>query len=375
MRDSQMTVGSVADVTANDGRGMQLYSSGTLVGGLSMLRLTAREAAHSPTSEQQLIDQVVNVCAVAGCGLPRQLIVNYYVSLKTNPLVVLAGAEGSGKVDFSRLFATAVLGSDSPQFVCIPSKSAWHTATGEGSYYRSLNDRFSSLRFIDLLHEAATPANVGKLYLVCFQRLHPSEIEPYMTSLMRVAADGQRYLAVPGVPIAKQPLIPPNVRISATVDTTNDLKSLSMAGLNAGVIDITTPAPHAAPAPYQLPPPGLQRSWLRSAIHAVGAAERKLQALGLRGIAEMTPAPAIRDASRRSGVAITDPILQELMLAVANSFDANGIGLFAPSSAQHNAQIAYDTQLIQRLRWRMNDGDCPTIAKYFGVEPMIRRVA
>jgi hypothetical protein len=332
-----------------------------------MLRLTAREAQHLRSGEQVLINQVMEVCATAGCCLPRPIIVNYYVSLKTNPLVVLVGAEGTGKVDFSRLFATALLGPDSPQFAFIPSKSAWHAATGEGNYYRSLSDRFTSLRFIDLLHEAAASTNIGKVYLVCFQRLHPDEIEPFITNLMRVAADGQRFLNVPGVPSAKQPLIPPNVRISATVDTTVDLQSLSMAGLNASVIDMATPAPHWVVALNQLPLPGLQRCWLRSAIHDISHAEQKLCTLGIDPVSAMLAAPGIRDAIRCSGIELPKTIIQELTLAIANSFDSTGAGLFDAHNPQQNAQIAYDTQLIQRVRWRTTAGNCPTIAEYFGV--------
>ncbi len=375
MPHSQTTVGSVADATTNGGRGMQHSFTSALTDHHAMVRLTAREAQDLQAGEHLLIDQIMQVCAAAGCFLQRNIIVNYYVSLKTNPLVVLAGAEGTGKVDFSRLFATALLGSDSPQFAFIPSKSAWHTATGEGSYYRLLSDRFTSLRFIDLLHEAAMPANVGKLYLICFQRLHPDEIEPYMSSLMRVERNGQRFLNLPGVPSAKQPLISPNVRISATVDTTAELQSLSMAGLNASVIDISAPAPHWVAALNQFPAPGFQRFWLRSAIHDISAAEQKLQILGIDRVADMLAAPAIRDSIRRSSLILPEAIIQGLTLAIANSFDGNGEGLFDPYNRQRNAQIAYDTQLIQRARWQTTDGHCPSIAEYFGAEQVIRRVA
>jgi hypothetical protein len=381
MRDALTHAGDVAGVLADDGHRRRALSSFGMAEGSAVLRLACREACQPLIDEQRLIDRVEQTCAAAGLAFPRWLIVNFYISLKINPLVILAGAEGTGKADFTKLFAAALLGPDSPQFALIPGRVAWHAATGEGSYYRSLHDRFSSLRFLELLQEAAAPANAGKLYLVCFQRVNPDEIELYLSHMIRLGADGQRYLALTGTPPAQQPVIPPNVRISATIDTPDDPSALSQAALShAGVIDfLTSPAQRLAGGMDQIAPapPGLQRLWLRAAICETAVARRRLnQVLGPDYVLHMKASLPIQRALWSAGLTIYGHMLQELTVAVANSFDQQGSGLFDPADPQRNAQIAYDTQLIQRIRWQVRGGGCPSIAEYFGaIQPPTQRVA
>jgi hypothetical protein len=55
-------------------------------------------------------------------------------------------------------------------------------------------------------------------------------------------------------------------------------------------------------------------------------------------------------ARRLHGAGLAMQQLSEKIIAyVANSFDQAGRGLFDPDDARHNAQIAYDDQLIQRM--------------------------
>lgn len=371
MRTAQQYVGDDADPAAVDGCARQASAPAVKDDTPPLLRLTCREAYAPRAHEQILIDRVIETCGAAGLACPRWLIANYYVSLKTNPLVIVAGAAGTGKADFTRLFATALLGNETAQFALIPGRATWGAGGGEGGYYRSLHERLTSFRFLELLHDAAAAGNSGQLYLVCFQRLHPIEIELYLTSMLQVGEDGQRRLMTPGMPPDRWPIIPPNVRISATVDTPDDPSALSKTAVNyAGVLDfLTRQAPRRLRSLDHLPPPppGYQRLWLRSVVESIEVARDQLHGiLGADGVQRLTPSAPIRNAIWRLGETISGRLLQELTMFVANSFDSNGIGLFDPHDPQRNAQIAYDTQLIQRFRWRVRDGDCPTTAEYFG---------
>jgi hypothetical protein len=378
MRDSVTRVGNVAGALADDGHTRRATLPGAYVY-TPPLRLSCRDASTPRAREQEIIDRIEQLGASAGFAFPRWLIVNYSVSLKTNPLVILAGAEGTGKAVFVQLFAQALLGSESSQFAIIPSRAAWCAGTGEGSYYRSVQDRFTSLRFLELLQEAAAPANAGKLYLICFQRLLPSEIESYLTSMLHISHTHEWRLNIPSLPETQQPVIPPNVRITATVDTIENPVALSRAALNhASVIDFTTPIQQRLQAlDRSTPPPvGLQRLWLRSSVHTITAARRRLNELiGPEQVGQLGPSAQIKEAIWGSGLPLYGHMLQGLTAAVANAFDEEGNGLFDPSDRQRNAQIAYDTQLIQRVRWRVEPGACPSIANYFGENMPHRQVA
>lgn len=356
MHNSLISTGSVAGGPADGGRGKLALLSHPGAGP-SLLRFGCRHAHDQVAGEQRLIEHIIRVCDAAGYGFPRSLIVNYYVSLKTNPFVVLAGPPGTGKAPFTRLFAEALVGEERSQYALIPGGASWHRSTGEGSYYRSIQDRFTSLRFQELLQEATSPSNTGKLYLVCFERLLPEEVEYYLTRLLQVGPNGQRHLRLPDLSAERQVSIPANVAITATVDTSDDTSLLGSVALrHAGLIAFRAlHSPNGAEQEHLPPPPvGFQRLWLRAAVQDLDRARRKLsRILGPEQYARLGCSPELRDLLWSNGRPLFGHNLQELTSYIANSFDEQGYGLFDPLNAVHNAQIAYDAQVIQRVIWRL----------------------
>lgn len=322
-------------------------------------RLTCRDSQLPPFTEHQLLDQVADALTPAHGAISRRLLVDYYVSLKSNPFVVLTGPRGCGKTAFVQRFAEALVGPDSSQYALIPGAS-WPDQTGQDDYYRALHDRFTSWRFLEVLQEAAAPANQGKAYFVCFSRLHPDELAYYFTSLLHVLPGGIKRLNLPGFPLDHQPIVPPNLAISATVDVSAWGRNLNRNVLrHAGLIEFRT----ATATPGMLvstptPPPGYQRLWLRAAIHDQAAAQARLeQVLGPAEIGRLSCSPALARLLWRQGEVLTSQSLQELTRYVANSFDARGYGLFDPHNPLRNAQVAYDAQVVQRVLWRLCDSD------------------
>jgi len=149
-----------------------------------LARMACRDMRSSLLGEQHLLNNLLVAAEASSYPLSRALIVNYYVSLKTNPFVILTGAAGQGKTELARLFAEALVGTGGTQYTLIPSAGVWPDATGQDRYYRSLQEQFCSWRFLDLLQEAAEPSNTGKAYLVCFDALYPAEIEYYFATLL-----------------------------------------------------------------------------------------------------------------------------------------------------------------------------------------------
>ena len=357
MQRSQFPADGAVGGPANDGRG-KLILVPPLEAGASSLRLGCRDAALAPVSEQDLLDHIARVFASAGLHFPRPLLVNYYVSLKTNPFVVLAGQEGYGKAEFAATFAEAMLGRGSQQYALIPAAS-WTSATGEDGYYRGLLERFASLRFLDLLQDAAGPAGAGKAYLVCFNGLRPDEFSYYFTTLLQVDPAGNKRLKLPGVPADEWPVVPPNVSITATVNTAEYAGALNREVLrHAGLIHFRAPlrraSAHYEPAPP--PPVGYQRLWLRAAVHDIPAARDRLaQILGGDAVARLRCSPELGRLLWRGGVVLTTRALQDLTTYIAASFDEHGRGLFEPSDPHINAQIAFDAQVAQRILWKLHD--------------------
>lgn len=317
--------------------------------------------------EQELLSQIQRHLVATGYQFPRFMIADYYISLKSNPFVILTGAQGYGKVELTRLFAEAIVGQDNHQYILIRG-GGWIDGTGEGSYFRDLQTRFSSLRFVETLHDAAAPSGEGKAFFICLDSLSPAEVEYYFSALLFTDAEGNKRLRLPGMPAQRYPVVPPNVYITATVNDSERAYQLSSA-----VLDSASPiefrlrgAPiDSRPTPAEaVPPVGYQRIFLRSALRHVDAAYRKLVAiLGPDAPLRLQPSAELAALLLRAGIVLSSHTLHELTRYVANAFDEQGIGLFASDDPQRNALMALDSQIAQKVLWRLRGGVAPSLQR------------
>ena len=302
--------------------------------------------------EQLLVNRLV---ADLGRFYPRTLLVNYYVSLKTNPLVVLAGPQGTGKNALVEGVARAVLGGQSHQFVVIGS-SSWAMRTSQSDYYQGLHERFGIMSLAETLQEAAAPGSAGKSYLVFLKGLHPDELKTF--ALLNLSPDGVKRLALPGLPLHEQPIVPPNVFITATLHAQHGDPGLHHDVLReVGLIELTVPRQFPATAPVVPPPPvGFQRLLQTARVASFDEALDRLgMVLGHDVVETLRPSPALDRALWHEGQIVNRVQHEAILTFVANSFDHDGRGLFEPNDPLHNAQMAYDAQVAQRVLWQMPD--------------------
>ncbi|NTU79656.1 MAG: hypothetical protein HGA45_09665 [Chloroflexales bacterium] len=313
----------------------------------------AYRAQLAGSGEQQLITHLVGAL---GASFPRTFLVAYYVSLKTNPFVVLTGREGVGKAALAAGFAASVVGAESGQFVTIGS-DRWARRGSQSHYYRVIHERFGASQFIETLQEATAPENSGKVYLLLLKGLTLEELHTYVNGLLHVGSHGERHLALPGIPAAEQPAVPPNCFITATLHLPRATSSLDQQVLRHAAQIELSPALHADARIPVLPPPpvGLQRAMLAAASHNPREARDRLGAiLGRRDLKGLGPSPEIARYLLEGGIPIARDLRESTLTYVANSFDGDGQGLFDSRDPRRNAQIAYDAQLVQRLVWRID---------------------
>lgn len=320
---------------------------------LSADRCPPYRAQLASSGEQQLISHFVTALADR---FPRNLLINYYVSLKTNPFVVLTGREGAGKAALAAGFAAALIGQDNGQFITIGS-DGWARRYSQSDYYRDIHERFAVSQYLEALHEAAAPENLGRVYLVLLKGLTVEALDTYINRLVRLDEHGERHLALPGLPEQDQPVLPPNCFITATLHLPRVATPLDQQVLrHAGQIEFS-PALHAtATVPtLPLPPVGLQRVMLGAVCHDPRKARDRLSAiLGRHWLHNLGPSPAVMRPLLAGGVPIPRELSAAVLPYVANSFDDEGRGLFNPSDPRRNAQLAYDAQIVQRLLWRID---------------------
>lgn len=345
---SSHALGNGADGKADEGRGTaaQARPAPALCGPTYRARLAA-------CGEQQL---VAHLAASLGASFPRTFLVAYYVSLKTNPFVVLTGRAGAGKAALAAGFAAAVVGAESGQFVTIGSDS-WARRGSQSHYYRGIHERFGVSQFLETLNEAAAPENSARIYLLLLKGLTLDELHTYVNGLLYVDPGGARRLALPGVPELEQPVVPPNCFITATLHgsgaaTPHGHEVMRHAGQLA-----FSPALHADPRvpALPMPPAGLQRAMLAAARQLPGTGVERLAAiLGRRRLKSLGPSPMVARWLLEGGVAHWRERREDALAYVANSFDEEGRGLFDHTDPARNASVAYDLQLVQRLLWRID---------------------
>lgn len=353
------SISNVADGRANEGWG-KLALMPCMHTEPPLLRLASRDTTHRVGSEQTMLRHISQTITSAGYGFSHNLVVTYYVSLKSNPFVILTGATGQGKTEFVKLFAQAFLGQNASQYALIPSNTNY---VSDSNFYRSLQERFSSLRFLELLQDASHPGNAGKIYLVCFDGLHPSELDHYFGSMLHITPQGEKILNLPGGKLDELPRIPSNVYITATVNEAEENTVFSRDVLRlAGLIEFRGPSNIDAsviPATSKVPPPiGFQRIWQRSAVHDITLAQNRLiKILGPQQITQLRCSVPLSRLLWRAGIVLSQQTLQELTIYIANSFDEDGNGLFDAQNVWRNAQIAYDAQVVQRVLWRLRNSE------------------
>jgi hypothetical protein len=348
--------GDVAGEAASEGRGKLIERSSANGGGA---RLNYRAARQQQLLEPQLIDQVHCLLRSRRLNIPRALVADYYISLKTNQFVVLTGASGRAGTELAHSLAEALIGPSGTQYIQISGGASWPAGTGEGSYYRSLLERFDVLRLLDVLQEAAAPGNAGKVYLLCLDGLHASELNHYFTHLLRPTPAGEQRLALPGLPSWQQPVVPANLYITATIagsaaDTCFDAPVVQQAGLLELPVDAATAADEA-PSPMQAAPAvGYQRLMIGSSVQGQDAAGQRLAlVLGLKQLSRLHVSFDLSQLLWRVGVPVNTRIQLRQARYVANSFDNNGCGLFDRHNAPRNAQIALDTVAAQHVLWQL----------------------
>lgn len=261
----------------------------------------------------------------------REFLLHYYISAKSWPLVLLIGRPGVGKRRLFYLLARGISGCSNGQIRYLPSQYPWQQNTGKTRYLDSIQGRFDTMAFLEMLVEAGTPGNEGRAYFLCLERATPEELDDYVDV----------YLATSG-----GPSLPPNLYLSAIISLRDGDWSVPPALLNRiGVVEV--PGPREADLP--MPPPhcspvGWQRLFLRNTQRDPDAAGERLRELGL-----LDEFRHLLETARVHLDPETSPGFEEgLVLYVANSFTVAGAGLLDEDSVE-NLRQAVDMQLSQWL--------------------------
>lgn len=196
--------------------------------------------------QQSIIDHVSSYIQSKGFFYEKNDLVNFFLSLKTKPFVILSGISGTGKTKIVQWFAESLGATEeNGQFTLIPVRPDWSDSSDLLGYV-NLQGEFQERPLIKVLENA--DANPNRPYFVVLDEMNLARVEYYFSDFLSVIEsrkwkDG-KIVTSPVLPESianKHITIPSNVYIIGTVNMDETTHPLSKRVLDrANTIEFNT---------------------------------------------------------------------------------------------------------------------------------------
>lgn len=196
--------------------------------------------------QQSIIDHVSSYIQSKGFFYEKKDLINFFLSLKTKPFVILSGISGTGKTKIVQWFAESLGATEeNGQFTLIPVRPDWSDSSDLLGYV-NLQGEFQERPLIKVLENA--DANPNRPYFVVLDEMNLARVEYYFSDFLSVIEsrkwkDG-KIVTSPVLPESitnKHLTIPSNVYIIGTVNMDETTHPLSKKVLDrANTIEFNT---------------------------------------------------------------------------------------------------------------------------------------
>lgn len=196
--------------------------------------------------QQSIIDHVSSYIQSKGFYYEKKDLINFFLSLKTKPFVILSGISGTGKTKIVQWFAESLGATEeNGQFTLIPVRPDWSDSSDLLGYV-NLQGEFQERPLIKVLENA--DANPNRPYFVVLDEMNLARVEYYFSDFLSVIEsrkwkDG-KIVTSPVLPESitnKYITIPSNVYIIGTVNMDETTHPLSKKVLDrANTIEFNT---------------------------------------------------------------------------------------------------------------------------------------
>ncbi|OQB77312.1 MAG: 5-methylcytosine-specific restriction enzyme B [Deltaproteobacteria bacterium ADurb.Bin135] len=167
---------------------------------------------------------------------PKEIIIRYFLSLKTKPFIILTGISGTGKTKIAQLFADYMCQDDTPEerekrIAFVSVRPDWMDNKGLLGYYNLLDEKYHATPVLKLLLQARQ--NPGKLYFVILDEMNLAKVEQYFSDFLSIMESrtsnkphgepmelhsARNTETHDGIPIPSKLHIPSNVYFTGTVN-------------------------------------------------------------------------------------------------------------------------------------------------------------
>lgn len=299
--------------------------------------------------EVGLVNKFTQSVLQSGIRTDRSSIINFYVSLKSRPLIVLSGPDEGQKDILIRYLARFLVGQDSYQFQPMIGHPWWAQGGNSQSFLTQLHTRYNSEKILDTLEEATQPGNRQHVFLASMNQISKAELlsffaeMAFQTQHMELIRFGDIHLPTP-VPF------PPNMFLIGTIDDphfdgwSQDL----LSGVTVINWEEKNPTMPISLDPNHLLEAG-ESIFLKSCYRDLSVAYSHLQkVLGNLQHAPLAPLFEIKAIAERHYVMLPSQITNDVILYLANAWSIYDDGLFN-SATSWNLEIALDYAIAQLL--------------------------
>lgn len=126
------------------------------------------------------IDKVDAYIRGKGFSFSKDVLQNYYVSLRTKPFVILAGISGTGKSQIVKLFADAI----NAEYKLIPVRPDWTDSSDIFGHLNLQGNQFINDSVIKFILEANR--NLNKPYFLCLDEMNLARVEYYFADFLSI---------------------------------------------------------------------------------------------------------------------------------------------------------------------------------------------
>ncbi len=122
-------------------------------------------------------------------------IINYYLSLKTKPFVILMGLSGSGKTKLALRFAEAMTNKNEDQYILVPVEAGWNDNKSLLGYYNPIAKTYSCTPFLKIILRAyrnytnsmiQNNKNAIKPFFIILDEMNISKVEYYFSKFLSI---------------------------------------------------------------------------------------------------------------------------------------------------------------------------------------------
>ncbi len=124
-----------------------------------------------------------------GFFFPKEVITQYYLSLRTKPFIILTGISGTGKTKIAQVFAEYICQDDIPEecsrrIAFISVKPDWMDNKGLLGYYNLLDEKYYTTPVIEILLNAVQ--NPDKPYFILLDEMNLAKVEQYFSDFLSI---------------------------------------------------------------------------------------------------------------------------------------------------------------------------------------------